>query len=144
MREKIYIACDHGGFALKEALIQTKLDEVEWVDLGTDSDERTDFPIYAKKVAEVLKDAPEGQKAVLVCGSGIGISIAANRYDWVHAALCTNEEMARLSREHNNANVLVLGGRIIDFETAEKCLNAFLNTDFGGGRYAERFDMIGA
>lgn len=143
MKQKIYIACDHGGYALKEQLVKTLLDHVEWVDLGTDSEERTDFPIYANKMAEILKDAPKDQKAVLICGSGIGISIAANRHKWVHAALCVNEEMAKLAREHNNANVLVLGGRFIDFDEAEKCLNAFLNTEFGGGRYAERFDMIG-
>ncbi|MEC7703322.1 MAG: RpiB/LacA/LacB family sugar-phosphate isomerase [Pseudomonadota bacterium] len=143
-KEKIYIAADHGGYAMKEALKSAFADRVEWVDLGADSDARTDFPLYAKIVADELKGAADGQKAVLICGSGIGVSISANRYPWVHAALCVTEEMAVLAREHNNANVLVLGGRIIDQATAEKCLNAFLNTAFLGGRYAERIDMIGA
>lgn len=143
-KEKIYIAADHGGYDMKEALKLAFADQVEWIDLGSYDGERTDFPLYAKKVAEALKDAPEGQKAVLICGSGIGVSIAANRFPWVHAALCVTEEMAVLAREHNNANVLVLGGRIIDNTTAEKCLNAFLKTAFLGGRYAERIDMIGA
>ena len=143
-KEKIYIAADHGGYDMKEALKLTFADQVEWMDLGAYDGERTDFPLYAKKVAEALKDAPEGQKAVLICGSGIGVSIAANRFPWLHAALCVTEEMAVLAREHNNANVLVLGGRIIDDATAEKCLNAFLKTAFLGGRYAERIDMIGA
>jgi ribose 5-phosphate isomerase B len=142
MKEKIYIASDHGGYALKQALLGMCTDTVEWVDLGAESDARVDYPVYADKVAEVLKDAPQGQKAVLVCGSGIGISIAANRYRWVNAALCTSEEMAQLSRAHNNANVLVLGGRITDEATAEKCLNAFLNTPFEGGRHAQRVAMI--
>lgn len=143
-KEKIYIAADHGGYDMKEALKLAFADQVEWMDLGSYDGERTDFPLYAKKVAEALKDAPEGQKAVLICGSGIGVSIAANRFPWIHAALCVTEEMAVLAREHNNANVLVLGGRIIDDATAEKCLNAFLKTAFLGGRYAERIDMIGA
>jgi|TARA_R110000868_G_scaffold212264_1_gene462230 ribose 5-phosphate isomerase B len=142
MREKIYIASDHGGYALKQSMLNMCADTVEWVDLGPETDARVDYPVYADKVAEVLKGAPDGQKAVLVCGSGIGISIAANRHRWVNAALCTNEEMAQLSRAHNNANVLVLGGRIIDESTAQKCLNAFLNTPFEGGRHAARVAMI--
>jgi len=142
MKEKIYIASDHGGYALKQAMVNMCIDAVEWVDLGAHSDARADYPVYADKVAEILKDAPDGQKAVLVCGSGIGVSIAANRYGWIKAALCTSEEMARLSRAHNNANVLVLGGRFTDEATAEKCLNAFLNTPFEGGRHAERVAMI--
>lgn len=144
MKQKLYIAADHGGYELKQQLVEAYGDQIEWIDLGTNSGERVDFPVYAKKIAEALKDAPKGQQAVLICGSGIGVSISANRYEWVHAALCTSEEMARLAREHNDANVLILGGRIIDFDTAKKCLNAFLNTDFLGGRYAERFAMIGA
>jgi ribose 5-phosphate isomerase B len=142
MKEKIYIASDHGGYALKQALLAMCADAVEWVDLGPETDGRVDYPVYADKVAEALKGAPQGQKAVLVCGSGIGISIAANRYRWVNAALCTSEEMAVLSRAHNNANVLVLGGRFTDEATAEKCLNAFLNTPFEGGRHAQRVAMI--
>jgi ribose 5-phosphate isomerase B len=139
MKQKLFIACDHGGVELKALLVQTFSDRVDWVDLGTNAAESVDYPDYAGKLADAVKaDGTEGIAGVLICGSGIGISIAANRFTWIRAALCTSREMATLARQHNDANVLVLGARIIDNQTAENCLDAFLNTDFEGGRHSLR------
>ncbi len=136
----LFLACDHGGFKLKEKLaLHLKELGVEFVDLGTDSEESVDFPVFCKKlVNEVKKD--EQNKGVLVCGSGIGMSICANRNPEIRAALCHNLETARLSREHNDANVLVLGGRTTRTCQAKKMLEIFLTTSFLGGKYKRRMD----
>ncbi|MBR1734294.1 MAG: ribose 5-phosphate isomerase B, partial [Alphaproteobacteria bacterium] len=118
---KIFIASDHAGFELKQILIK-KINESEnkVVDLGTSSLESCDYPIFARKLVEkLLANNPEYNRGVLICGTGIGMSIAANRNSGIRAALCFNEEMAEMSRRHNNANVLVLGARIIPFSIAE-------------------------
>ncbi len=108
---------------------------------GTDSSASVDYPDFGHAMGDAIDDgrAPRG---IIVCGSGIGISIAANRHKGVRAALCTSGLMARLARQHNNANVLALGSRIIGFETAMDCLNEFLNTEFEGGRHAGRAEKI--
>ncbi|MCB1532480.1 MAG: ribose 5-phosphate isomerase B [Alphaproteobacteria bacterium] len=137
---KLAIACDHGGYALKEKIKQ-EFSGLDWLDLGTDSDESVDYPAFGKAMGEAITngDAPRG---IVICGSGIGISIAANRFPAVRAALCTSVEMAELSRQHNNANVLALGARITDEETAMACVRAFLATEFEGGRHERRVSQL--
>ncbi len=139
----IAIACDHAGVALKTRLIayikHTWSQEAE--DLGTHSDASVDYPDYAHALATWMKDKPKA-KGILICGSGIGISIAANRHNHIRAALCTNATMAELARQHNDANVLVLGARIVDEHTAEQCIHTFLTTPFEGGRHQKRIDKL--
>ena len=136
---KFYIAADHGGYQLKEKIKQHF--SFEWVDLGTHSDSSVDYPDFAHALADKLKQDPDA-KGILICGSGIGMSIAANRYPHIRAALCTTAKMAKLSREHNDANVLVLGERIIDIDTALECVTAFLESKFEGGRHERRVGKI--
>lgn len=137
---KLAIASDHGGYALKEA-IKEQFSDIEWVDLGTDSEESVDYPEFGQAMGKAITDG-DVARGVLICGSGIGISIAANRFSAVRAALCTSVEMAELSRQHNNANVLVLGERTTDQETAFGCVKAFLNTEFEGGRHERRVNKL--
>lgn len=137
MTHKIAIASDHAGYEFKENLKSHFTDDIEWLDLGTDSLESVDYPDYAGKMAEAVS-AGEVETGILICGTGIGISIAANRHRGVRAALCLNATMARLSRQHNNANVLALGARIIGMEIALDCVRTFLNTEFEGGRHERR------
>ena len=131
----IFIASDHAGFELKEYLKKY----FDLSDLGTHDNSSCDYPIFAKKLVSQLRD---GDRGILICGTGIGMSIAANRFKNIRAALCFNEEMTALSRQHNNANVLVLGARIISPETAKNCVEKFLSTDFEGGRHQRRVKLI--
>ena len=140
MTLKIAIAADHGGYRYKKAIIE-KFSDIEWLDLGTDSAESVDYPDYAHEMAERMRGG-EVETGILVCGTGIGISIAANRHPEIRAALCTNATMARLTRAHNNANILALGERIIGIETAFDIVEAFLNTEFEGGRHERRINKI--
>ena len=140
MKRKLAIACDHGGYELKEA-IKAKFSDVEWVDLGTNSSESVDYPEYGAKLAEAIASG-EASQGIAICGSGIGISIAANRNPAVRAALCTDVTMARLTRAHNDANVLALGARIVGAEVAFDIVEAFLNTEFEGGRHQRRIDQL--
>ena len=130
----IFIASDHAGFALKEELKK----QFELIDLGTNSADSCDYPIFAKQLIERLG---QNDKGILICGTGVGMSIVANRNQNVRAALCFNEEMAKLSRRHNNANVIVFGARIISPATAIECLKIFLSTDFEGGRHLRRLQL---
>lgn len=139
---KIAIASDHAGFTLKEEIKKKYEGQYEWLDLGTDSEESVDYPDFGAAMGEVISKG-DVEKGILICGTGIGISIAANRYPAVRAALCTSEEMAKLSREHNDANVLALGARIIDSDTAMDCIDAFMTTAFGGDRHARRVEKLG-
>ena len=143
MAEKIAIASDHGGFELKTQLKQ-ELEKLgfEPLDLGTDSTASVDYPDFAVKMAETLK-AGTVTRGVLICGSGIGISIAANRHAHVRAALCHDHLTARLARWHNNANVLCLGGRTTGVDVARDCLQVFLGTEFEGGRHQNRVAKLG-
>jgi len=142
MTYKIAIASDHAGFEMKSALIDTFKDlPVEWVDLGTNSTDSVDYPDFGKKMGEAIASG-QASIGVLVCGSGVGISIAANRNPAVRCVLCNDETTARLSRQHNDANVISFGGRLIGIETAKACLKAFLTTEFEGGRHQRRVDML--
>ena len=138
MPETIAIASDHAGFDLKQFLV-AELHRLGFapLDLGTHDHNSVDYPDYADALAGALADG-RSQRGVLVCGSGIGISIAANRHRHVRAAVSHDETSARLCRMHNNANVLALGARLIGQEVARDCLAAFLSTNFEGGRHERR------
>lgn len=138
---KIAIASDHAGFNLKEAIKNHFADSVEWLDLGTDSEESVDYPDFGKALGEAITNG-EAPRGVVICGSGIGISIAANRFPKVRAALCMTKEMAHLARQHNDANVLALGERLVDTERAIEIVDVFLNTEFEGGRHQRRVDKL--
>lgn len=139
---KIAIASDHAGFELKEKIKEhLKSSGYEVVDLGTDSTDSVDYPDFAEKLALKISagEVPEG---ILCCGTGIGMSIAANKVPGVRAGVAVNEFMARMAREHNNANVLCLSGRITDSETAKKLVDVWLNAKFEGGRHERRVRKI--
>ena len=138
----IAIGSDHGGFALKEE-IKKYLDEkgIEYKDFGTDSEERTDYPIYAKKVAKAVQ-SKECDQGILICGTGFGMAIFANKFKGIRCASCWNEEVAKLLKSHNNANIIALPGRFIKMSEAVTILRAWLGTEFMGGRHIERLQMI--
>lgn len=134
----IAIACDHAGLKLKIELVGVlRAAGHKILDLGTDGPASVDYPDFADALAGALADG-RASRGILICGTGIGISIAANRHRHVRAALCHDATSARLCREHNDANVLVLGERTIGVEVAKDCLAAFLATGFAGGRHAGR------
>jgi len=140
--EKIAIACDHGGVELKSTLIEElKNNGFDVLDLGCDGAESVDYPDYGYKLAQAIKDGTV-ERGVVVCGSGIGISIAVNRFPEVRCALVHDVTGARLCREHNNANVIALGDRTTGAVTAIDILNTFLNTEFEGGRHARRVEKL--
>jgi ribose 5-phosphate isomerase B len=140
--EKIIIGADHAGFPLKET-VKPLLTQMgfEVTDAGTDSERSVDYPDFAIRVAEAVATGryPRG---ILICGSGVGMSIVANRFPGVRAALCLDEETARLSRMHNDANVLVLAGRKTDAATTHAIIRVWLTTPFEGGRHQARLDKI--
>lgn len=143
MTEKIAIASDHAGFGLKTTIVGAlHARGLEVLDLGPDNVSPVDYPDMADRLAAALGDQ-RAERGILVCGSGIGISIAANRHRHLRAALCHDATTARLAREHNDANVLVLGARTTGIETARDCLAAFLDTAFAGGRHARRVAKLG-
>ncbi len=134
----IAIASDHGGYDLKQLLIDDlRAKGFEVLDLGTHGPESVDYPDYADLMAKAIGEGQAG-RGVLLCGTGIGISIAANRHTQLRAALVHDALTARLSRLHNDANVIVMGGRILGIELAKDCLDVFLKTEFEGGRHARR------
>lgn len=138
----IAIGSDHGGFDLKSILIDHLTEEgYDIMDCGTDSTASVDYPVYGKKVGHAVVDG-QAEKGIIICGTGIGISLAANKVPGVRAALCTNEYMAEMSRRHNNANVLALGARVIGSELAKNIVKRFLSTDFEGGRHERRVAQI--
>ena len=139
---RIALAADHAGFEEKEKLKKT-LDDlgVAYTDMGTNSTESVDYPDFARKVGEAVADG-EYDKGILVCGSGTGMAIAANKIPGIRAAVAWNEEIARLSRQHNDANVLSLAARYIPDEEQEKIVKAWLETDFEGGRHERRVEKI--
>ena len=139
---KIAIGSDHAGFADKEK-IKLQLDElrVEYEDVGTTSTDSVDYPIYAKKVAEKVSTG-KAEYGILVCGSGNGMQIAANKIHGVRAALAWNEETARLARQHNDANVLSVPARMISPEEVKNVVKSFLDAEFEGGRHDRRVDEI--
>ncbi len=139
----VAIASDHAGYPLKETLkAELRCLGVDVLDLGTDGLESVDYPDFADKLAHVVKDGKAG-RGVLVCGTGIGIAIAANRHRHLRAAVCHDATSTRLARQHNDANVLAIGGRLVGEETAKECLRVFLETPFEGGRHARRIGKMG-
>lgn len=140
--ETIGIACDHAGPELKAVLVaDLKAAGYGVLDLGTDGPDSVDYPDFADKLAAAIKDG-RVKRGVLICGTGIGISIAANRHRHVRAALAHNTTAARLARQHNDANVLALGARLLGSEVARDCLKTFLETEFEGGRHQRRIDKM--
>lgn len=140
--KKVLIASDHAGLSGKEAIKKT-LDQmgVAYEDLGTNSDESVDYPDYAERVAKRVA-AGEVEQGILVCGSGICMQIAANKVQGIRAALAWNEETARLSRQHNDANIVTVGARTTAPETIDQIIRTFLTTDFEGGRHSRRVEKI--
>lgn len=137
------LGCDHGGFELKQEIIGY-LEEykIPYKDFGCDSNKSVDYPIYARKVGKAIQSG-ECDKGILICGTGIGISIAANKMKGIRAALCTDCFCAEATRQHNNANVLALGGRVVGPGLAVKIVDTFLNTEFSGEeRHQRRIDLI--
>jgi ribose 5-phosphate isomerase B len=141
MNKKIAIGCDHAGFQLKKVLI-SHLSEQGWelVDFGCPSEESIDYPDYAHPVAEYVEN--NNTLGVLICGSGNGISMSANKHQGVRSAICWSKEIAALARQHNNANILSLPARFITIEEGVKISNTFFSTDFEGGRHERRVNKI--
>ena len=137
---KIAIAADHGGFELKEQL-KKHFSALNFEDLGTFSTESVDYPDIADKMASKIL-AGEADWGILICGTGIGISIAANRHKGIRAALLYNVEVARLAKQHNNANIIVFGGRTMKFADVVAEINAFMAAEFEGGRHQRRLDKL--
>ena len=138
----IAIGCDHGGFELKEH-IKKHLDEIgeEYKDYGTYSEESVDYPDCAAPVCKAIQDKT-ADKGILICGTGIGISIAANKHKGIRAALCSDVYSAKMTKQHNNANIICLGGRVTGRELAFMIVDTWLNTEFEGGRHEARIEKI--
>jgi ribose 5-phosphate isomerase B len=137
---KIYIASDHAAFNEKNILVEYLKDEHEVVDLGTHSQESTNYPEWAKKLVEMVRK--DNARGILLCGSGIGVCMTANRFKDIRAALCRDEDDAKMGRLHNDANVLCLSGRKTSPELIKKISDVFLNTEFEGGRHQKRIDQF--
>ncbi len=139
---KIAIGSDHGGFELKEKVIKFLIGNgYDVLDLGCDSLESVDYPKYGRLVGEAVVEG-KADKGIVICGTGIGISIAANKVKGVRAALCANTTMARLTREHNDANVIAFGARMLGDILVFEMVETFLTTEFEGGRHQKRVDQI--
>ena len=138
---KIALASDHGGYNLKQKIYEYLKDKYEVVDFGTNSTDSCDYPVYAKKVAEaVLNQGYE--RGILICGTGIGMAITANRYKGIRASNVSDTYSAKMTRLHNNSNVLTLGERVIGVGLAKEIVDVWLNTEFEGGRHQKRIDML--
>lgn len=138
----IYIGADHAGFNIKEA-VKNMLANYNYniIDLGTNSNARVDYPDFGHKVAQAIL-ADEGSFGIVICGTGIGISIAANKYKGIRAALCHDDYTAKMARAHNNANILAFGERVVGLGVVESIIDTFLTTPFEGGRHANRVEKI--
>ena len=140
---RVAIACDHAGFPLKAAIIRCLQGfDCAVTDCGTRSDDPVDYPDYAYALAEALR-LDEAELGILLCGSGNGIAIAANRHAHIRAAVCHNATAARFARAHNDANVLAMGARFIGSAVMLDCVEAFIHTEFEGGRHATRVEKLG-
>ena len=139
---QIAIASDHGGFALKQQIIEHFAGtELQLVDLGTHSEESCDYPDIARAMVQYLRQN-EADLGILICGTGVGISIAANRCHGIRAAILYNDEVAALAKRHNNANIMVFGGRTMQFADVIRRINIFLTSEFEGGRHSRRITEI--
>ncbi len=142
MKTKIAIGNDHTAVVMKSH-IKKYLEEkgYEVINFGTDSEERTDYPIYGKRVADSVAEG-ECSLGILICGTGVGISLAANKVKGIRAVVCSEPYSAKLSRQHNNANIVAFGARVIGLATAEMIVDEFLNAEYEGGRHQKRVEMI--
>ena len=141
MNNKIVIGCDHGGYKLKDTIMQHLMEtgfDIE--DAGCFTEDSCDYPVIGHKVAKKVSESK--CRGILICGSGIGMSIVANRYPGIRASLCHDAYTAEMTRKHNNSNILVLGGRVIGVGVALSIVNIWINTDFEGGRHQKRLDLI--
>jgi len=139
---KLALGCDHGGLEIKNAIIEDlKNKGIDYIDFGTNTTESVDYPVYAKKVCAAVQSG-DCTLGILCCGTGIGMSITANKQKGIRASVLSDEFCAEMTRRHNNANVLCLGGRVIDCEKAVKLAEIFVNTPFDGGRHEKRVAMI--
>lgn len=142
-RQTIAIGADHAGFSMKQTLVEDlKAMGFDVLDMGTNSEASVDYPDFGYAVAQAVISG-RAFRGVLICGTGVGMSIAANRHLGIRAALCTHGVMARLAREHNDANVLVMGARIIGAEIARETLRQFLSVQYAGGRHDARVSKLG-
>lgn len=139
---RVAVGSDHGGIKLKRKVVRLlEHDQIQVLDMGCNSDESVDYPVYARAVCSAILNG-EADFGILICGTGIGMSMAANRFKGIRAALCHEQFTARMSREHNDANVLCLGARVIGAGLALEMVRTWLNTDFGGGRHLRRIEMF--
>ncbi len=140
----LLIASDHGGYELKQQLIDWLNKEHNIIDLGTHNTDSVDYPVYAEKVIKVILDENHlAKRGILICGTGIGMSLVANKYKGIRAALCTNPYMAEMSRKHNHSNILVLSGRLnMKWEIIKEIVLKWLNSDFEGGRHLRRIELF--
>ena len=140
--KKIFISSDHAGYKLKELIkIQLKIKKIKFTDLGPANDSSVDYPVYAHKVAKKVK-TNKNHAGILICGSGMGMNITANRHKNIRAAQCFNLKSTKLSRLHNDANIITLGSRLLTKKNALNCVSVFLNTKFEGGRHTKRIKKI--
>ena len=138
----IAIGCDHAGVALKHEILPTlKALSIEWKDVGTNDDISVDYPDFGEKVSGMVSNG-DVERGILICGTGIGMSIVANKFPGVRAALCSDPNSTKMSRLHNDANLLILPGRIIDKEKAVEIVKIWFSTSFEGGRHQRRIDKI--
>jgi len=138
----VQMACDHGGYEMKEFIKMNLIKEGFIVeDFGTNSPESVDYPDFIHPISKAI-DAGKYKLGIIICGSGNGAQMTANKYQGVRAALCWNEEITRLARLHNDANIIALPGRFIDFDLALKMVKLFLTTDFEGGRHSRRVEKM--
>ena len=142
MITKVYLSSDHAGIELRRAIAAHLLDtSMDIEDVGPAPGQSVDYPDYGARLAQAMKDDPQA-RGIAICGSGIGISIAVNRFDWIRAALVSEVTSARLCREHNDANVLALGQRLTGIAVALDCVDTFMATAFEGGRHQGRVDKL--
>ena len=140
--KKIFISSDHAGYKLKEDIkLFLKKKKYRFIDLGPNNNDRVDYPDYAHLVAKKVK-INKTNRGILVCGSGVGMNIAANRHKNIRAAQCYNEKSTKLSRLHNDANIITLGSRLLSKKNALNCISVFLKTKFEGGRHSKRIKKI--
>lgn len=138
----IAIGCDHAGIELKEEIISLlKNLNIQFIDFGTDTPESVDYPDFGEKVSEAVSTG-KIEKGILICGTGIGMSIVANKFPGIRASLCNELFTAKMSRLHNDANILVLGGRIVGKDLAKEIVRTWVNTPFEGNRHSRRLDKI--
>ena len=140
---KVSIASDHAGFAMKKKIMEyLESNDFSLIDRGPDNSDSVDYPDFAKKVCNDLVEE-DADRGILICGSGQGMAMVANKYKGIRAALCVSEEMTELARAHNDANILTLGARLVDESTAISCVDKFFSTPFEGDRHIKRVNKIG-